>query len=524
MTSSRPGGPAPALGAREFGRWTWRQLTSMRTALMLLLLLALAAIPGSLYPQRGVDPQKVETYFLMHPTSAPILDKIGLFAVYSSPWFSAIYLLLMVSLVGCIIPRVGVYARALRGRPPKAPRNFARLPASATFETDASVDAVMVAGRRVLGRARIDVVGGEFRAEKGYLREAGNLVFHICLVIVLVGVAAGSLWGYRGAAIVAEGSGFSNSLTQYDEFNSGALFNAADMPPFSLALEDFSAKFQLEGPQRGSPRHFEATGNFTERPGADEKPFKIEVNHPLEIDGTSIFLVGQGYAPVIKVIDAEGTVAFNDAVPFLPRDATYTSTGVVKVPDAGPEQLGFQGFFLPTAVAVGGKAPISAFPAAANPLLGLFAFHGELGLDDGLPQSVYVLDKEKLTQYQTKDGKPFRLSLSPGRTADLPGGGSVEFVGLRQFTKLQFSSTPILQVPLWGISLGVLGLMLSLSIRPRRTWIRARREGSRTVVEVAALDRVSRDGLPTDLDDFVFRLQAALVSSPETPARPKDDL
>ncbi|MCW2841400.1 MAG: cytochrome biosis protein, partial [Aeromicrobium sp.] len=124
------------LGRRELTRWFWRQLTSMRTALMLLLLLAIAAVPGSLYPQRGVDARAVEQYFIDHPTSAPIMDNLGLFAVYSSPWFSAVYLLLMVSLVGCILPRSFVYLRAVRARPPRAPRNFARLPASASFETD----------------------------------------------------------------------------------------------------------------------------------------------------------------------------------------------------------------------------------------------------------------------------------------------------------------------------------------------------------------------------------------------------
>lgn len=339
--------PAPSLGNREFGRWVWRQLTSMRTALMLLLLLALAAVPGSLFPQRSVDPRQVENYFIQNPTTAPTLDAIGLFAVYSSPWFSAIYLLLMVSLVGCIIPRTGVYARALRSRPPRAPRNFSRLPASEHFETDRSVSDVLAAGRKAVGRARVDVVTddasvgetggtsggetGEVRAEKGYLREAGNLVFHISLVVVLIGVAAGTLFGYRGGAIVTEGSGFSNSLTQYDEFTAGPLFDTADLPPFSLALDDFVAEFQLDGPQRGAPRTFEANGTYVPEPGDDEKPFSIRVNHPLTIDGTSIFLVGQGYAPVVKVTDADGNVAFNGAVPFLPNDGTYTSSGVIKV-------------------------------------------------------------------------------------------------------------------------------------------------------------------------------------------------
>lgn len=502
---------APALKPREFGRWIWRQLTSMRTALFLLLLLAVAAVPGSLIPQRGVDPQKVEAYFLNHSSSAPIMDRFGLFSVYTSPWFSSIYLLLLVSLVGCIIPRTGVYYRALRSRPPKAPRNLSRLPSSASFETSASIDEALAAGRTTIGRARIDVVDNEVRAERGYLREAGNLVFHTCLVIVLLGVASGALYGYRGGAIVTEGSGFSNSLTQYDEFSAGALFNPDDLAPFSLTLDNFTAKFQLSGPQRGAPRMFEATGTYVPKPGDKQRDFDITVNHPLNVNGASVFLIGQGYAPVIKVTDAEGNVAFEGAVPFLPADATYTSNGVLKVPDARPKQLGFQGFFLPTAVSFGDSAPISAFPAAAAPLLGLFVYSGDLGLDEGVPQSVFILDKDKLVQAKKKDGAPVRLSLSEGQITDLPDGGTLQYVRTAQFVKFQISSSPWLQVPLWGISIGILGLMMSLTIKPRRTWIRASKNGSRTVVEVAVLDRVSRGDVPVELEDFVERFKKTLA-------------
>ena len=49
----------PSLGFIGGLRWMWRQLTSMRTALILLFLLALAAVPGSVFPQRGVSPLRV---------------------------------------------------------------------------------------------------------------------------------------------------------------------------------------------------------------------------------------------------------------------------------------------------------------------------------------------------------------------------------------------------------------------------------------------------------------------------------
>lgn len=525
MTQDTRQSTAPALGTRDFLRWTWRQLTSMRTALVLLMLLSIAAVPGSVVPQRGVDARAVEAYFSRNPDLAPWLDRFGFFAVYTSPWFSAIYLLLMVSLIGCIIPRTAVYARALRARPPKAPRRLERLPASGTFETDASPAEVAEAARRVLAGprllpARVDVVDDgadagidqwEVRAEKGYLRELGNLVFHVSIVAVLVGVAVGALFGYRGAAIVTQGDGFANVLTQYDEFASGALFDADELPPFSLQLDEMVTRFWTEGAQRGAPRLFRASGTYESSPGVEPEPFRIEVNRPLAVDDTSVFLVGQGYAPVLRVTDAEGDVVFDDAVPFLPQDASYTSNGVVKVPDAQPTQLGFQGFFLPTAVVAGeDEASISAFPAAVNPLIGMSVFAGDLGLDDGTPQSVYTLDRTNLEQLEDEDGEPFRISLSPGQSAELPGGGTIEFVDLRLFARFQIASTPLVELPLVAISLGVLGLVLSLVVRPRRTWVRARRDGSRTVVDVAALDRVPRDDLPDDLDDLLHRLRAAV--------------
>jgi len=106
----RPG----ELNARELLRWLWRQVTSMRTALMLLLLLALAAIPGSVIPQADVDSLAVTRWKSEHPKLTPLYERLDLFSVYSSPWFSAVYLLLVLSLVGCIVPRLFVYYRALR--------------------------------------------------------------------------------------------------------------------------------------------------------------------------------------------------------------------------------------------------------------------------------------------------------------------------------------------------------------------------------------------------------------------------
>jgi len=522
---------APPLPPRQFARWFWRQLTSMRTALLLLLLLALGAIPGSFIPQTKVDPAAVIRFGRDHQTLTPIFDRLGLFSVFSSPWFSAVYLLLMVSLIGCIVPRSFVYFRALRARPPKAPARFDRLPASTSYETDESPDEVLERAGAVLRRRRwrVDVdtpdadapetdAVGVVRAEKGFLREAGNLTFHIAAVIVLIAVAMGSLWGYKGSVIVVEGEGFSNTLTQYDDFSAGGLFDPGELTPFSLQLDRFDARFQIGGPQEGQPLEFDAQGTYVPQPGADSQPFDIQVNHPLDIGDSTVFLVGQGYAPVVTVRDGQGEVVFSGPVPFLPEDASYTSTGVIKAPDASPEELGFEGFFLPTAV-MDGNIPRSAHPAAANPALALFVYTGDLGLGSGLPQSVFALDKDGLTQVQTADGKPLRLLLQPGQTAKIPGGaGSISFDGVRQFARFEIGHSPGKLLALGAAVLGIAGLLASLFIRPRRAWVRTRRRDGRTLVEVARLDRVSGADLGADVDQLTAELRQQRPEPPPTAA------
>ena len=107
----------PTLGILGWARWFWRQLTSMRVALILLFMLSLGAIPGSLIPQNSVDELKVQAFKERHDVLAPVYEKLQFFDVYSSVWFSAIYILLFVSLIGCIVPRTWQFVGQLRGRP-----------------------------------------------------------------------------------------------------------------------------------------------------------------------------------------------------------------------------------------------------------------------------------------------------------------------------------------------------------------------------------------------------------------------
>ena len=471
-------------------RWAWRQLTSMKTALILLFLLALAAVPGSLLPQRGIDPIKVRTYITENPTWGPILDRLGFFEVYSSPWFSAVYLLLFLSLVGCVIPRVGVHFRAMRGAPPPAPRMLQRFAGTRSVEVNGSAAELLDTAETALRKARWRVIKGPVddvrwvSAEKGYLRETGNLIFHLSLLVVLVSIAVGGLFGWKGNVIVREGSGFSNTLTQYDAWGGGRFVNAQDLPPFSFHLDKFTADFERGEAQRGAPRAFEATVSYRTDPSAPLEHTLVEVNEPLVINGAKVFLVGHGYAPVIKVTDKTGAVVFNDAVPFLPQDGNFTSTGVVKIPDSTPE-LGIQGLFLPTAALDPVLGPHSTFPAPDDPALFMSAWKGDLGLDSGTPQSVYRLVTDKMKKIGL-------AQLTPGHTWTLPdGSGTVTFEGYERWASFQIAADPGKEFALFGAAAAILGLMMSLFIRRRRVWVKVVDRDGVTVIQLAGIMRTS---------------------------------
>ena len=518
----------PTLGPAGWVRWVWRQLTSMRVALLLLMLLAVAALPGAFFPQQPAEPERVARYVADHPALAPWLDRLGMFDVYASPWFAAVYLLLFVSLVGCILPRARSHLRALRSDPPRVPRSLARFPVQGRAVVVAAPAAVQEAALRSLRgryRARGEAGNGVLtvRAERGYLRESGNLVFHLALVGVLVSVALGQLLSHSGQVILVQGRGFANAVVDFDSFRAGALAREARLTPFTVTLDSFDAVFDTATLQ---PRDF--TAHVTVREGADDAPTQetIKVNHPLRVGGSRIYLSGNGYSPAITVRDADGTVAFSGPVTFLPQDGVYTSRGVVKVPDvaAGQEQLGFVGFLLPTA-ATDGTTPRSVYPQPINPVLVLSLYTGDLGLDDGIPQNVYELDTTRMTLATDDDGAPATLMLAPGETVDLPGGrGTVTFDDLPRFVALDVRQDPAEGWVLVFALLAIAGLGLSLFVPRRRLWLRLTDDGEgRTVIEAAALARGDDPGLRADLDRVLEAARGAGTGPSRTEPRSTEE-
>ncbi|MGP9660166.1 MULTISPECIES: cytochrome c biogenesis protein ResB [unclassified Arthrobacter] len=480
----KPEVAVPSLGPWGMVRWAWTQLTSMRTALFLLLLLAVATVPGSLFPQRPVNPTEVTAYLENKPVLGEWLDTFQLFDVFSSVWFSAIYLLLFISLIGCVFPRAKKHYKTLRTPPPRTPARLSRLPENGSFELaddpaarsdgevlDRSAALLRKRGYRVEKRP-----GGttpSVAAERGYVREIGNLVFHFSLIGVLASVAIGGVYGYTGQRIVVEGESFVNTLVSYDSFNPGTGFKEGSLSPFSVALDDFDVTYDRESTTHfGQPIDFHAQVTTSE-PGQKPRKQDLRVNHPLRIGGTAVYLVANGYAPDIVVHDGNGKVAYSGPVVAVPQDEVFTSLLVLKVPDAAPDQLGFVGLFLPTAGITAEGVGVSLDPSPTEPQLQLNSYYGDLGLDSGDPQNVFVLDTDDLNELNSRKLDAGGLVVNAGQTVELPQDkGTITFKGIKRYAALDVHHDPgKLPVGIFA-ALALMGLAVSLFTPRRRAWIK----------------------------------------------------
>ncbi|MCW2512829.1 MAG: cytochrome biosis protein ResB [Mycobacterium sp.] len=541
MTDTTPRADAKAPETRRVGmhlrllalaRNTWRTLTSMGTALVLLFLLALGAIPGALVPQRSLNAGKVDVYLAQHPLIGPWLDRLQMFDVFSSFWFTAIYALLFISLVGCLTPRLAEHVKSMRAMPVAAPRNLARLPKHQTLEVPGDVEAIAAdVERRLKGWRRTSRRSGEngeiteISAEKGYLREFGNIVFHFSLLGLLIAVAAGKLFGYEGNVIVVAngGPGFcSASPAAFDSFRAGNTVDGTSLHPICLRVNDFDANYLPSG----QALSFAANVEYQAGDDLDTdtwRPYRLEVNHPLRLGGDRLYLQGHGYAPTFTVTFPDGQ-SRTQTVQWRPDDPiTLLSSGVIRVdppggtyPNAGERrknQIAIQGLFAPTEQ-LDGKLLSSSFPALNDPAVAIDVYRGDTGLDTGKPQSLFTLDPGLIGQKRLN--REARVNLKAGQSTRLKDGTVVRFDGAVPFINVQVSHDPAQVWVLVSAMSMMAGLLVSLVVRRRRIWVRLSPTSPGTVgVELGGLARTDNSGWGDEFE----KLTARLVPSAEEGGR-----
>lgn len=523
-TPRRPTGLRAVTGV---ARVLWRQLTSMRTALILLFLLALASLPGALLPQWSLDQGRTLTFIDDNPTVGPILDKLGFFGVFGSPWYAAIYLALFTSLIGCLVPRTWDFVRALRIKPVPTPRNLGRLPhhtaGVATTEAADVAATRIVAGLRRWRLARRNEPGGvvTVSAEKGFVREVGNLVFHFSLLGLLAAIAVGKIFGFEGTVIVTEGGGFcSSSPSVYNAFRPGLMVDGTNLAPFCVNLERFDAQYTDAGLATDFDASIEyQTGAEVAAGSTSWTPRHLKVNDPLRLEGERLYLLGHGFSPEFTVTFPNGETRVASQT-FQPTDTSLLSAGVVKFLDppgyTGAEvtqhQLALKGLFAPTGgfPHSGSDLLISLGAAPDKPMVAIQAYRGDLGMEDGASQSIFDIDERQVDNGELT--KLTRSNLELGQSFTLDDGTKITFSGYKQWVQLQTSYDPaqgyalVFAITLLG------GLMLSLTIKRRRVWYRITPDGSGgSTVEVGGLARTDQAGYGEE-----FTSLAALARPPRT--------
>ncbi len=504
--STRPA-PAPPSPARsQLGVWLrqgWREFRSMRTALVLLFVLAAGSVFGSLFPQRNVNPDRVAQYLADHRAIAPLLDRLGLFDVFGSPWYMAIYLALVAALLACLVPRTRALVRLLRARPPRGGR-LERYRNSTAFTVAASPQQAVAAARRVLAGRRFRVVAhgaAELAAEKGYLREVASLVFHVALLVLLVGLAYGKGFGYRGQVTLDEGRTLANSRLAYDSFVPGRFFTPDKLAPFALRLDRFTNSFYANG----VPREFASTITAFDLDGRQLARQKVAVNRPMTVDGVRIFQSDYGYEPWLVVTGPHGQVLADQPVLSLRDPASEISSGAVKLTMLKP-QVGLQVTFftgLTLAPDCPGGAAFCNDPRLVDPVVVVWPFQGDLHADRG--QSVYALD---LSGLRRVGDRPLVLPL--GRSGTLPGGLTVAFKSIPRYSVLTLAKDPGAPVVLAAALLILAGLVPSLHVRRRRVWVRATPGPDGTRVEMAGLALQGKAAFADEFADLTRSLRTAL--------------
>lgn len=511
--------------------WNW--LTSMRTALMLLFILAVAAIPGAILPQRSLNETKVNEYIANNGRIAEIYDRLDFFDVFESTWFTAIFVLLFVSLIGCILPRSWQHYQMLRKPPVRAPKNLNRLPLHQAGSVEKDEDTVAAEVRDALRGWQIaeyspseDRAGvRSFAAERGYLREFCNLVFHLGLVGLLVAVAVGRLYSYEGQVIIVtaqddeQSSEFCNTATaNFDSFRAGTLFDGTGLHPFCFVAHNFSADYLSNGQAEmftSDISYAEGDDIFSDPATWDD--YTLQVNHPLRLGPDRVYLQGHGFAPTFTVTWPDGETR-TQTVQWEPTDMTnFLSSGVMRFdPPAGmyedvyerrQNQLAIQGLFAPTASWQGDNNELltSSYPAMTNPAVAIDIYRGDNGLDTGRGQSLFSLDTSLIRSGQLQ--RIERVNLEQGEDITLDDGTTIRFDGAQEFANYQISHNPAQSWMLGFALLSLVSLVGSLVVKRRRIWVRLHPVTENvTYIETAGLARTDKAGWGAEYEAITAQL------------------
>jgi cytochrome c biogenesis protein len=274
-----------ALSLRSIPHKVWQTLSSIKTGVILIILVVIFSAAGTVILQRPIT-EADDMQRAYSPQMLRILDAVGLTDVFHARWFVALLILVSLSIIAASVER---FPNAWRyfARPYKSPDDHFRkaLPTQAQLPIRDEEQALSAAERafRSMGfRAERIVRPQSFSlfSERNRISEMAVYIVHASLLLIFLGGIIDALYGWRGFLMLSPGTQ-SNAV----ELRSG---NTRSIP-FAIRCDGTGEETYSDG----TPKKWWSKLAVVEN-GREVARKEIVVNDPLVYNGLRFYQASWG--------------------------------------------------------------------------------------------------------------------------------------------------------------------------------------------------------------------------------------
>lgn len=251
-------------------------LSSLKIAILLLLLIAISCAAGTIIPQQETD-QFYYANFNKNPFLGIINGKILLLFelnhIYTSFWFLSLLGWLGIALAVCSFRRqLPILKSALSWIDYKSPRQIAKLSIAQTVQTNNPKKRLEDLKLHLNKQGwNVKETDGRIAARQGVVGRLGPILIHLGMILLMVGSTYGSLNGQTVEKFLAPGRSID-------------LLNKTRDKDITIELQ----KFQIERDPQGRAEQYKSTVNIIE-PDGNQEAKEISVNYPLRYKGLTLY-------------------------------------------------------------------------------------------------------------------------------------------------------------------------------------------------------------------------------------------
>ncbi len=274
-----------ALSLRSAPRKIWQTLSSIKTGVILIILVVIFSAAGTVILQRPMtdadDMQRAYSPAMLH-----FLDITGLTDMFHARWFIALMILVSLSIIAASVQR---FPNAWRfyARPYKSPdENFRKVLPTQALISVADEELGLSAAERAfkhMGLKTERIVRTDsfsLFSERSRISEMAVYIVHASLLLIFFGFIVDSLYGWRGFLMLSPGTA-SNQV----EMKNGSMRTI----PFSIRCDGTGEETYADG----SPKKWWSKLAVVDG-GRDVSTKEIVVNDPLVYQGLRFYQASYG--------------------------------------------------------------------------------------------------------------------------------------------------------------------------------------------------------------------------------------